>query len=83
MNKEEILKIARKKYPIGTIFKSAYNPDRYPKCKIVKRGRLHWERYAGLYNDTNAVYYAETNIFGKKGTWAEIVSLPFKCYELW
>lgn len=82
VNKEEILRLAKQNYPVGTIFKSAYNPEEYPKCEIKEESYFNFES-SNLFNDDNAIYYYEKNKLGNHHTWAEIISLPFKTYELW
>ena len=36
MHKDEILKIAKEKYPVGTVFKSAFDKEKYSKCVVKK-----------------------------------------------
>lgn len=82
MDKNELLKIAREKYPIGTVFKSAYNPEQYPKC-VVKNNNFKFD-YDNLFTSKDdCIFYADCNKLGKYNTWAEIISTPNKSYELW
>ena len=83
MNKEEeILRIAREKYPPGTIFKSAYDSNRYLNCK-VKNERFYFEGLNLFTHNDDAIYYHEENKLKQRYTWAEIISTPIKSYELW
>lgn len=83
---EELLKIAKENYPVGTVFKSAFNPSRKGKVTQLdffeERGNIFSEEvdeYAEEYI-REAIYY--------NGIWAEIISKPevkdnsFKLEEL-
>ena len=72
---EELLKIAKENYPVDTVFKSAYNPNRKGKVThlnfFVENKNIFTDQ---LYDDLaeegigEAIYY--------EGVWAEIISKP-------
>lgn len=81
MINEEILKIAKEKYPIGTVFKSAITGDIFTV-----------EDNSTSLSSTNICFKTKEknkdgNFFAcvctSKGKWAEIISTPNKNYELW
>jgi len=73
MNNEELLAKAKRDYPIGTIFKSAYDPERKGICK---GDFWYTSSVDGVFaqkkqkKNGEAVYYA--------GKWAEIIYSPIK-----
>lgn len=83
MNKEEILKLAKEKYPIGTIFKSAYNPEIYSKCEIKSDSFIFENDNLFTCPGDHAIFYAEFNLKGIQNSWAEIIPTPIKNHELW
>lgn len=72
---KELLKIAKENYPVDTVFKSAYNPNRKGKVThlnfFVENKNIFTDQ---LYDDLaeegigEAIYY--------EGVWAEIISKP-------
>ena len=89
MNKEEILKIAKEKYPIGTLFKEPFEAQKYiMNDDLSNPDKNGWF----FFNNSLVVYVKDEN--GKvindrgvyliyDGTWAETIPTPNKSYELW
>ena len=80
MNKEEILRIAREKYSIGTKY---FALDSKTICEIT--GDLKWGDTNNIYGvnwGINGSYNNNSNVYNNR-KWAEIVSTPNKIYELW
>lgn len=83
MDKEELLKIAKEKYPIGTVMVSDYSlkmcRSREKSTYTITDNQKHYWVGDNLQLTSNSstpyVYY--------KGKWAEIISIPNKSYELW
>lgn len=77
MTNEEILKIAKEKYPVGTKV----------KCLIgheieTLNGEIHWVGSKLLCASKENPYNNFIRIY-MNNNWAEIISTPFKTYELW
>lgn len=67
MNKEELLKEAKLRYPVGCEFKSAYSFDKY-----IFKGECYIDTHIRMSgNDKKPIIY---NV--NTGKWAEIVSYP-------
>jgi hypothetical protein len=72
---EELLKIAKEKYPVGCVFKSAYNPTR--KGKVT---------HLNFYQESNKIFTEKIEdeeveegvgeCLYNNGVWAEIISRP-------
>ena len=76
MNKEEILKIAKQKYPNGTKFKCVNNNNCYTSSNIIDHDKFKFtESHNGVYKGNFWIYL--------KKQWATIISTPIKIYELW
>lgn len=82
MDKDEILKIAKEKYPIGTVMVSDYSlkntRNRENSIYTITQHNHYWIGDNLQLNGDGFspyVYY--------KGKWAEIISTPNKSYELW
>lgn len=73
MNKEEILKIAKEKYPIGCVVESLGGSGH----QTIK----HHDFYILGNNVLRAT--SECLLLDSSGIWATIINLPIKCYELW
>ncbi len=83
MNKEELLKIARQKYPSGTIMISDYSLEMgYSKqaSTYTIAGQNFTKNSDGIQASDKRGFYPYIYY---KNKWAEIVSLPYKAYELW
>ena len=71
---EKLLKIAKENYPVGTVFKSAFNPDRKGKVThlnfFTESGNIFTEEIDDLAEEGigEAIYY--------RGNWGEIISKP-------
>lgn len=76
MDKKELLKIAKEKYPVGTVIISPYSKDTFEiigkEFKLNQHNNIHV-----LDNGAYAPYVYYNN------KWAEIISSPVKSYELW
>jgi hypothetical protein len=79
MDKEEILRIAREKYPIGTIILSEYSKRRgYNRQCEIENQNFDWD-----YDNLKVIGELITPFIYYKGVWSEIISTPNKVYELW
>jgi hypothetical protein len=79
--KEKLLLKCQQLYPKGTIFKSAYNPQSYPKCVSTGKFNFNGDTY-NLFTNDNCVYYHSINIIGQGEQFAEIIE-QVKIHELW
>lgn len=68
MINHELLAEAKKRYPIGTVFKSSLNNT---ARSTVKNGELYLWRNTDICIDNQGGYSVYTN-----GKWAEIISMP-------
>lgn len=79
MDKEEILRNAKEKYPVGCKVLSEYaKQKKYNNITIVETQDFRW-------SDDNLK--VNGNKFSPfllwEGVWAEIISSPIRTYELW
>lgn len=74
MDKDEILKIAKEKYPVGTIVNSLGGNKNEKITNTLFQERKHLVNSLE-HNSDCLIYY--------NGQWAEIISTPSKNYELW
>lgn len=75
---KKLLEEAKRRYPVGTVFKSAHQED---ICEVVFLEH-YWIEGVGL--DVNIIQNRGAGWLYKNGKWAEIVSLPYeKQIELW
>jgi hypothetical protein len=80
MDKEELLKIAKEKYPIGTVFKSASTHDIFTVANHNNYASTNI-CFGTLEQNQDGNYYG--CVYSSKGNWAKIISTPVKYYELW
>lgn len=74
MDKEEILKIAKEKYPVGTVFISPFSQDEFTVQNDSHHLCIDRVRIRNG-SATPFIYYGNM--------WAEIISSPTRTYELW
>lgn len=77
MTNEEILKIAKEKYPVGTKVKCLTGHE-----IETLNGKIHWVGSKLLCASKENPYNNFIRIY-MNNNWAEIISTPFKTYELW
>lgn len=75
MDKEELLKIAKEKYPIGTVITSLTGLTE----KIISYHNLPFNKADDFWLEGE---FHNLKIYDGN-TWAEIISTPNKSYELW
>jgi hypothetical protein len=75
MNKKEILKIAKQKYPIGCVI------DSLGGCYNYKLDEKMYIEHPIKWSNQDICGYGVT--LYNNGKWAKIISTPIKCYELW
>lgn len=81
MDKEEILRIAKEKYPVGTVFNNKnIRPTSKDNHKIINHN-FRFEEGDLLCRDIRHNSYTLFCFISK--TWADIISTPVKTYELW
>lgn len=87
MTNEEILKLAKEKYPIGTVYVSKYSINQGNSIEestyIVASNEIYFN---GLELQVISIQEKKYNVRGfiyYSGKWAEIISTPNKTYELW
>jgi hypothetical protein len=79
MDKEEILRIAREKYSIGTVVLSEYSKRKgYNHKYKIENQNFNW-----VGNDLKTKGELASPFIYYKGVWSEIISTPIKTYELW
>lgn len=74
MEYSELLKEAKRRYPIGTVFKVVHIPSNICEVKNHETYPVHNEKIINFYI-TNPVGNCEGASVYKDGKWAEIVSL--------
>ena len=77
MTNEEILKIAKEKYPVGTKVICLTGKE-----IETLNGEIHWNNRKLLCASKENPYTNLVRIY-MNNVWAEIISTPFKTYELW
>ena len=77
MTNEEILKLAKEKYPVGTKVKCLTGHE-----IETLNGEIHWVGSKLLCASKENPYNNFIRIY-MNNNWAEIISTPFKTYELW
>jgi len=79
----ELLEEAKKRYPIGTTFKSPHTKGTY----IVREENYGDKGYYLSDSNVSVLCHQDVTNGGEylclDGQWGKIISLPFKNYELW
>lgn len=85
MDKEEILKIAKERYPIGTIFDNRNIRNSVNVSQNIIKSQNFYFDVAGLAIRESGLVNAGCpyTIYCYKKGWAKIISTPIKNYELW
>lgn len=81
MEYSELLKEAKRRYPVGTIFRVVHNPNNVCEVKNHEPYPVHDEKFINFYI-TNPIGTCEGASVYKDGKWAEIVSLPYIAEDL-
>jgi hypothetical protein len=76
MEYSELLKEAKRRYPIGTKFRIVHSPDIVCEVKNHEPYPVHDEKFINFYI-TNAIVGCEGASVYKDGKWAEIISLGY------
>ena len=76
MEYSELLKEAKRRYPIGTVFRIVHTPDNVCEVKNHEPYPVHDERFINFYI-VNPIGECEGASVYKDGKWAEIISLGY------
>ena len=76
MEYNELLEEAKRRYPVGTIFRVVHNPTNVCEVKNHERYPVHNESFINFYI-VNPIEGCEGASVYKDGKWAEIISLGY------